>query len=115
MAQVNVTIAGRSYKMACDDGQEGHLAALAERVDRSIAQLRERFGEIGEQRLTVMAAITFADQQADAEERLNAMQGAGAGQIARDDQIARAIATLAERIEAVARRVGGEPPAADEG
>jgi len=36
MAQVNVTISGRTYRMACDDGEEDHLAQLAERLNRSI-------------------------------------------------------------------------------
>lgn len=99
MAQVNVTIAGRSYRMACEDGQEEHLSALAERVDRSIGQLRERFGDIGEQRLTVMAAITFADQ---------AEEAGDADQQERDARIAEAIAALARRIEAVARRIEGD-------
>ena len=34
MAQVNVTISGKTYRMACDDGQEEHLTGLAERLDR---------------------------------------------------------------------------------
>ena len=48
MAQVNVTISGKTYRMACDDGEEDHLAGLAERLNQSIEQLRARFGEIGD-------------------------------------------------------------------
>ncbi len=69
MAQVNVTISGKSYRMACDDGQEAHLISLGERLNGIIDQLRLRFGEIGDQRLTVMAAITMADQFSEAERR----------------------------------------------
>ncbi|MBN8999629.1 MAG: cell division protein ZapA, partial [Rhizobiales bacterium] len=58
MAQVNVTINGKIYRMACDDGQEAHLESLAERLNETIDRLRGSFGEIGDQRLTVMAAIT---------------------------------------------------------
>ena len=65
MAQVNVTISGKTYRMACEDGQEEHLAGMAEQLNQSIEQLRDRFGEIGDQRLTVMAAITLADQNAE--------------------------------------------------
>src|SRR5260221_14407692 len=78
MAQVSVKISGKTYRMACDDGEEEHLADLAERLDRSIEHLRQRFGEIGDQRLTVMAAITLADQQAEAERRLAAGEAEGA-------------------------------------
>ena len=42
MAQVNIAIAGKSFRMACDDGQEPHLIGLAERVNAVIDQLRER-------------------------------------------------------------------------
>ncbi len=58
---------------------------MAERLNDSIEQLRARFGEIGDQRLTVMAAITLADQHAEAERRLRQIQaetgraGGGAG------------------------------------
>ncbi len=118
MAQVNVTISGRTYRMACDDGEEDHLAGLAERLNRSIEQLRARFGEIGDQRLTVMAAITLADQHAEAERRaleaeselagsLEAQREDAARRVAGDDEVAEAIAALAERIEALADRVAG--------
>ncbi len=94
MAQVNVTINGRSYRMACDDGEEAHLTTLAERLNRSIEQLRGRFGEIGDQRLTVMAAITLADQHAEAERTVQ-------------DLRAEAIGRMAERVAAMAARVAG--------
>jgi cell division protein ZapA len=118
MAQVNVRINGKTYRMACDDGQEDHLAGLGERLDRSIDQLRERFGEIGDQRLTVMAAITLADQNAEAEKRILELQSEIAElELARADGMERAVAaeadaaqavsTLAERLEALADRVAG--------
>jgi cell division protein ZapA len=118
MAQVNVKISGKTYRMACDDGEEDHLADLAQRLDASIEQLRARFGEIGDQRLTVMAAITFADQQAEAERRLEAAQAEIAGledahtdavdrHATAEANVAEAIATAAERIEAIAARVAG--------
>ena len=62
MATVAVVIAGRSYRMACGEGEEGHLQSLARHVDQTLAQLRKGFGEIGDQRLTVMTAITIADE-----------------------------------------------------
>jgi cell division protein ZapA len=119
MAQVKVTISGKTYRMACDDGEEAHLADLAERLDRSIEHLRQRFGEIGDQRLTVMAAITLADQQAEAERRLAAVEAevsdsedARAAIVERqstaDAGVATALDAIAERIEALASRFAGE-------
>ena len=62
MAHVTVTMAGRVYRMACGDGEERHLELLAEQVDARIKDLHKSFGEIGDQRITVMAAVTFADE-----------------------------------------------------
>jgi cell division protein ZapA len=62
MSEVNVTINARQYRMACEDGQEEHLLKLAEDLDKRIGQLRASFGEIGDMRLTVMAALTVADE-----------------------------------------------------
>src|SRR5258705_7395537 len=62
MGQVSVRINGRQYRMACDDGQEDHLTRLAEDLDQRIEQLRTDFGEIGDIRLTVMAALIVAHQ-----------------------------------------------------
>lgn len=74
MAQVAVTIAGRIYRVACDEGEEDHLAELARLVDEKIEGMRQRFGEIGDQRLTIMAAITFADELAESRQRIGALQ-----------------------------------------
>lgn len=74
MAHVNVTINGRQFRMACDDGQEEHLMRLAADVDGKVDQLRGAFGEIGDTRLTVMAAIMVADEMADMKRRLRAAE-----------------------------------------
>jgi cell division protein ZapA len=70
MAHVSVTINGRQYRMACEDGQETHLMGLAEDLDRRIEGLRQRFGEIGDMRLAVMAALTVADELVEIGQRL---------------------------------------------
>ena len=79
MAQVNVRIAGRIYRMACGDGEEGHLTGLAARLDDKIVELRGAFGEIGDGRITVMAALTIADQLAEAERRIAALEAENDG------------------------------------
>ncbi len=74
MAQVTVTIAGKTYRMACDDGQEAHLFGLAARLDAMIDEMRDMFGEIGDQRLTVMASITALDRISETERRVVALE-----------------------------------------
>jgi cell division protein ZapA len=118
VGQVNVTINGKHYRMACDDGEEPHLAGLAERLNASIETLRERFGEIGDQRLTVMAAITFADHAAEAARQIAQLEQqiaeseqartvASASEAKEQTRVAAAILSVAERIESLAGRVGG--------
>ena len=65
MAQVTVTIDDKQYRMACDEGQEEHLIDLAQRFDRYVGHLKDSFGEIGDQRLTVMAGIMVMDELSD--------------------------------------------------
>jgi cell division protein ZapA len=74
MAQVTVTINGRQYRMACEDGEEERLLALGRGLDQRIGELREKFGEIGDARLTVMAALLVADELAEAENRIAALE-----------------------------------------
>lgn len=116
MAQVNVTIAGKSFRMACDDGQEPHLIGLAQRVNAVIDRLRERFGEIGDQRLTVMAAITMADQSSETERRMKDLEAevvslreaglsASAERAERESGVAEAVEAIAARLEAIAYRL----------
>ncbi|MBN8961324.1 MAG: cell division protein ZapA [Rhizobiales bacterium] len=74
MNHINVTINGRQYRMACEDGQEQRLMSLADSFEARIGELRGKFGEIGDARLTVMAALMVADELLDANERIRAVQ-----------------------------------------
>jgi cell division protein ZapA len=118
MAQVNVTINGKLYRMACEDGQEAYLEELAHRLSQTIERLRGEFGEIGDQRLTVMAAITLADQSSEHERRLQQFEsevhGLEAAHVAAaerhqlaDAGLAQAIDSLAARLESVAAKLNG--------
>ncbi|WP_322515574.1 cell division protein ZapA [Rhodopseudomonas palustris] len=71
---VGVTINGRQYRMACEPGQEPQLLGLADNLESRIQSLRGRFGEIGDARLTVMAALMMADELLDAHSRLAALE-----------------------------------------
>lgn len=70
MATVAVTIAGRTYRMACGEGEEAHLQALARHVDQTLGSLRKGFGEVGDQRLVIMTAITVADEVFEARRKI---------------------------------------------
>ena len=74
MTQVTVTINSRQYRMACEDGQEEHLRELCADLDRRVGELRQRAGEIGYDRLLVMAAVTVADELAEAGARIGKLE-----------------------------------------
>ena len=73
-SHINVTINGRQYRMACEEGQEVRLLKLAEGLETRIQSLRGKFGEIGDARLTVMAALTVCDELVDAGNRVRTME-----------------------------------------
>lgn len=74
MAYVNVTINGRQYRMACEEGQEARLMRLAQSLESRIGDLRGKFGEIGDARLTVMSALMVADELLDANQRIRRLE-----------------------------------------
>jgi cell division protein ZapA len=116
MPQINVTINGRQFRMACEDGQEDHLTTLARELDARIDMLRAKFGEIGDTRLTVMAALTIADELGEMasrlrrlEDELMAVQEAQAASSDRHQTGQAAAAALlnaaAERVESVTKKL----------
>jgi len=74
MASVSVLINGKNYRMACDEGQEPHLVALAEKLDSYAQKLKGSFGEIGDQRLTVMAGIMVTDELVEMESKIKTLE-----------------------------------------
>ena len=122
MSHINVTINGRQYRMACEEGQELRLLKLAESLELRIESLRGKFGEIGDARLTVMAALTVCDELSDASQRLRSLEEERDvlrdGRVAATDRakatqiaVANALNAAAERIEKTTqvlnRTVGG--------
>ena len=114
MAQVSVVIAGRTYRMACGEGEEARLQGLAAAIDAKIADLRQSFGEIGDGRLSIMAALTFADEAADlrgqleARERDLSLLRAGTDETAADqtawvEEVSDAVLEAAARVERAAQ------------
>jgi cell division protein ZapA len=104
--------------MACGEGEEGHLEDLARAVDTKINDLRGAFGEIGDQRLTVMAAVTFADERSELLSRIARLEAevaalkhtSDAAENLQDDwarEVARALDEMANRIEHVTHTVNG--------
>ncbi|MEM8877813.1 MAG: cell division protein ZapA [Pseudomonadota bacterium] len=116
MADVSVTIGGRSFRMACGDGEEQHLVGLAADLDHRITRLREHFGEVGDTRLLIMAALTLSDELSEqkrknssAEEEMQILRTAHRDILTRttgaEDAIAKRIDALATSVEQLVRFV----------
>ena len=121
MSQVSVTINGRQFRMACEDGQEGHLMKLARDLDERIEGLQKKHGAIGDTRLTVMAALTMADELSEMNQRIRRLEqevaGLQEGRVAAADRakitqaaVAAALNAAAERIESITRKLNQTVP-----
>ena len=108
MPQVGIVINGRSYRIACDDGQEEHLKELAQLVDKRVAELVATMGQVGDTRLLVMASLLVADELAEAYAEVDRVR-ANDGDVARSaegaDALVHSIERLALRVEHVAAQL----------
>jgi cell division protein ZapA len=108
VAQVDVDINGRSYQIACDDGQEAHLTRLSGYLDTRIKELVAAVGQVGDARLLVMAGLLIADELSDAYKELEAA-GATSGEAKgeAEELLGSGIEALAQKIEGLAERLEG--------
>lgn len=107
MADVDVDVAGRRYRLSCRDGEEDHLRALVRMVGSKADELTGALGEMTEARTLLLSALLLADE-------LNDLRGAAA--VARkeptvaaaepDPAYAVAIERIAERVERLADQMG---------
>ena len=100
MAEVTLTIAGRNYAIACRDGEEAHLRALAERVDRKASEARIAVGDTSEPRLLLFSALLLADE-------LHETAIASAAGTAPASSTAPKLTEIADALEQIAARLEG--------
>jgi cell division protein ZapA len=93
MAEVNLTIAGRSYQVGCRPGEEENLLAAARMVDTKSREALSGLGTLSESRQLLFASLLLADQLLD-------KPGAQAPTV--DPGLAPKVEALAERMEALA-------------
>jgi len=107
LGQVSITIRGRAYQIACDDGQEAHLARLGRYLDQRAEQLASAGSGISDSLLLVMTALVVADELSDTTGELESLRSGGLA-TARAEAEAEAVSAiegLAERIERIAARL----------
>ncbi len=96
MADVDLLIAGRQYNIACRDGGEAHLKALARHVDEKAREAAQAVGGMSEARQLLFAALLIADECAETKAAIPSV-------VRPDDAtITPALLNLADRMETLA-------------
>jgi cell division protein ZapA len=116
MPLVNVMVNSRAYTIACDEGEEEHLKELAAHVDAKVKELLGSVGQVGDQKLLLMAAVLITDELFEARARLDghakkvgelssahAELGARAGQS--EEIAAGALEDAARRLEGIVEKL----------
>ncbi len=96
MSEVSVSVNGRSFKIACEDGQEPRIRRLAQYVDAKVGEFVANVGQVGEARLLLLAALVIADELSDAND---ALERAGS------NAAASGVQGMSKRIEPIAARL----------
>ena len=103
MAQVDVSVNGQSYRIACEDGQEDRLVDLAAMVDEKVIGLVNQIGQVGSNRLLVMAALIIADELVDLKNEAGSSQELEDNTNQQDTELA--LQEITKRIENIADQV----------
>ena len=103
MAQVDVSVNGQSYRIACEDGQEDRFVDLAAMVDEKVTGLVSQIGQVGSNRLLVMAALIIADELVDLKNEAGSLQELKDNTSQQDTVLA--LQEITKRIENIADQV----------
>jgi cell division protein ZapA len=109
MGQVSVTLNGRTYRLECGEGEESHLIALSEYLGSHVESMKHKFGQVGDDRLILMASLMVTDELWEARRQLQEMKVSmlelRRDRSAADDTAKMVRADLAETISAAADRL----------
>jgi cell division protein ZapA len=122
MGQVSVTLNGRTYRLECGEGEEAHLIELAEYLGTHLDVVKRKFGQVGDDRLILMAALHVTDELWELRRQMQEMKSALA-EVRRDRSIAdesvrsrhgdlaARVSAVADRLEMLNEQFGTEAPA----
>ena len=100
VAQVDINVNSQNFQIACEDGQEDRLLDLAKIVDGKVVELVDQVGQVGQNRLLVMAALVIADELAAYRDL--AKDSSQDKTAEADKKVATSIEELSQRIEKIA-------------
>ena len=109
MGQVSVTLNGRSYRLECGEGEEPHLIELAEYLGSHVDTMRQKFGQVGDDRLILMASLVLADElwelRGQLQDSKTALAEANRDKSVADQTVKTIEAELAARVNATVDRL----------
>ena len=70
MANVNIKFNNKDYLLSCDDGQEESLKRLTKFLDKKYFELKEKLGNIGENKLLLITTIKLIDEYFDLKQKI---------------------------------------------
>jgi cell division protein ZapA len=109
MGQVSVTLNGRTYRLECGESEEAHLIELAEYLGTHVDVVKRKFGQVGDDRLILMASLQVMDElwelRRQMQEIKTAMAEARRDRSVADESAKSRQSDLAARVSAVADRL----------
>lgn len=105
MGKVTVDVNGKPYVLGCADGEEARLLGFARQFDREVASLAKALGQIGDQRLFLMAGLLYAEELSDVRVRLKEAEFAQAAALSAQSADRDRIAFLEERVALLTREL----------
>lgn len=99
MPEVNIQIGGRTFAVACQEGEEHFLQAAAGLLDNEAKSLMDQIGRLPESRMLLMAGLMLADKHAGAEDQMKTMEDKVAQQEAWIEELQNRPKPTAERME----------------
>ena len=70
MANVNIKFNNKDYLLSCDDGQEESLKKLTKFLDSKYSELKDKLGNIGENKLLLITTIQLIDEYFDLKQKV---------------------------------------------
>ena len=70
MANVNIQFNGKEFLLSCDDGQEEHLEELAVNLNEKFGDLKNKLGNIGENKLLLITSIKIMDEYFETKKKI---------------------------------------------
>ena len=74
MANVNIKFNGKEFLLSCEDGQEEHLEELSVQLNNKFNSLKNKLGNIGENKLLLITSITIIDEYFETKKNLSSQK-----------------------------------------